>query len=102
MVVLCEAFNSTQLNNSTLLNTFAARKLNCSIQKQYLELTTKQKKQSINQSITTVQFTTSVQKIFMLPLLEYTITFELLKFRKVPFANQYSYSSRRPAVGVGI
>jgi len=28
-------YNSTQFN-STLLNTFAAQKLNCSIQKQYL------------------------------------------------------------------
>ena len=44
----------TQLN-STLLNTFAARKLNCSIQKQYLKATTKQK--TIYQSVTAVQLT---------------------------------------------
>jgi len=43
---------STQLN---FMNTFAARKLNCSIQKQYLKVTTKQK--TIYQSITTVQST---------------------------------------------
>jgi len=54
--VASRASNPTQLN----FNMFAARKLNCSIQKQYLG--NKKEKKTIHQSITTVQFTTSMQK----------------------------------------
>jgi len=54
--------NHPTQQNSTLLNIFATRKLKCLSQKQYLKVTTKQK-ETINQSITTVQFATSVQKI---------------------------------------
>jgi len=45
--------------NSTLLNTNASRKLNCSTQKQYFKVT---RKKTIYQSITTMQFTISMQK----------------------------------------